>query len=162
MSTFDDPRFQWRETYFVLFDASARPSLRDVEAAVQKLGHDLVITEGQANSAGKIESLTVRSAEDHAALDISYLTGEDVFQQGVQLAADLEKGDGVSKDELLRLTLCDARFDVMHFAQVEGADDASGEDEDLLDPSSLLVVLDALIELTGGLGVDPQSGTLMN
>ncbi len=31
----------------------------------------------------------------------------------------------------------------------------------MLDPSTLLLVLDALAELTGGVGIDPQSGSLM-
>jgi hypothetical protein len=30
-----------------------------------------------------------------------------------------------------------------------------------LDPSTLLLVLDALVELTLGVGIDPQSGALL-
>ncbi len=35
MSTFEDDRYRWRETYFVLFPASRRPTLKVVE---KKLG----------------------------------------------------------------------------------------------------------------------------
>ncbi len=31
MSTFERENFQWRETYFVLFDADKRPTLARVE-----------------------------------------------------------------------------------------------------------------------------------
>jgi hypothetical protein len=31
----------------------------------------------------------------------------------------------------------------------------------MLDPSALLLVLDALAELTGGIAVDPQTGTML-
>ncbi len=31
----------------------------------------------------------------------------------------------------------------------------------MLDPSALLIVMDALVEMTGGVGVDPASGTLV-
>jgi hypothetical protein len=51
---------------------------------------------------------------------------------------------------------------VLHFEQVpdEDAEDA-GEDE-ILDPSALLVVLGALAKLTKGVAVDPQSGTFFD
>ena len=31
MSTFEDDRYRWRETYFVLFPATRRPKLKVVE-----------------------------------------------------------------------------------------------------------------------------------
>ena len=40
-------------------------------------------------------------------------------------------------------------------------DEPEDEADEMLDPSALLIVLDALVELTGGVGVDPQSGTLL-
>jgi len=47
----------------------------------------------------------------------------------------------------------------MHFEQlVEGGGD---EPDEMLDPSALLVVMETLMKLTGGIGVDPQSGSLM-
>ena len=32
----------------------------------------------------------------------------------------------------------------------------------MLDPSALLIVLETLAKLTGGVAVDPQSGTVLN
>ena len=47
---------------------------------------------------------------------------------------------------------------LIHFAEVaDGADDS----DEMLDPSALLLVLEALVQLTGGVGVDPQSGSLI-
>ena len=61
-----------------------------------------------------------------------------------------------------RLREYDARFDVLHFERVGDAEDAEDEEPDgMLDPSALLLVLDALAELTGGIAVDPQTGTML-
>jgi hypothetical protein len=64
----------------------------------------------------------------------------------------------VERAKLARLPQCDARLDIMHFEQVVESED--GED-DMLDPSALLLVLEALVKLTGGVGIDPQAGALM-
>ena len=36
MSTFEDGRFRWRETYFVLFPAEKRPSLKLVHKTLRR------------------------------------------------------------------------------------------------------------------------------
>jgi hypothetical protein len=68
--------------------------------------------------------------------------------------------DGEERAKLARLRSFDARFDLLHFEQVTGGRGADDLDE-MLDPSALLIVLEALVELTGGVGVDPQSGSLL-
>ena len=50
---------------------------------------------------------------------------------------------------LKRLRDFDGRFDVLHFEQVAEIGEEDDGDE-LLDPSALLAVLDALAKLTGG------------
>ena len=65
-----------------------------------------------------------------------------------------------SRKKLARLKSFDAKFDLLHFER-KSDDDAEDELDEMLDPSALLIVLDALVELTGGVGVDPQSGTLL-
>jgi hypothetical protein len=65
--------------------------------------------------------------------------------------------------KLKKLQKFDARFDVLHFQDV-AAGDSSGDDdemEEMFDPSALLLVLDALVDLTAGIAVDPQSGTMV-
>src|SRR5262245_30278708 len=115
MSMFEDDRFQWRETYFVLFDSTKRPLLSEVEQAVRTLGGDLQLKNASADEDGRIESLTVQSAEDFAALDISYLSGDEVVVQREELAMELKKTGGADAKGLARLARSDARFDIMHF-----------------------------------------------
>lgn len=160
MTTFDTESFQWRETYFVLFPSGNRPTLAKVEALLRKLGSHYQLSDTQADEDGKFESLTLVSPDDFAALDISYLEGEDVEEQVAALVEELRPGDGVEPAKLALLPQCDARFDVMHFEQMVNDPEAE-EGDDMLDPSTLLLVIDALVELTRGVGIDPQSGSLM-
>ncbi|HEY4311457.1 MAG TPA: hypothetical protein VGN12_18560 [Pirellulales bacterium] len=160
MTMFDTENFQWRETYFVLFRSAKRPTLAKVEATLRELGSHYQLADMQAGEGDTFESLTLFSPDDFAALDISYLAGEDVQDQVASLVEELRPGEGVEPAKLALLPKCDARFDVMHFEQMIG-NDAGEEADEMLDPSTLLLVLEALVELTGGVGIDPQSGSLM-
>jgi hypothetical protein len=158
VSSFDNEQYRWRETYFVCFRASRRPSPAAIERKLRGLPGHLRVNNLRQGDDGRFESITVVSLDDHAALDISYMDGDDVREQGVALAAELKPGDGNDPERIRALKTCDARFDVMHFEQI--ANDA-GEEDELLDPSALLVVMEGLVELTDGIGVDPQSGTVL-
>lgn len=160
MTTFDTDNFQWRETYFVLFPSANRPKLAQVEATIRKLGSHYELSDMQADEDGSFESMTVVSPDDFAALDICYLEGEDVQEQVAALVDEIRPGDGIEPAKLAVLPKCDARFDIMHFEQM--VDTAGAEEgDDMLDPSTLLLVLEALANLTKGVGIDPQSGSLM-
>ena len=117
-----------------------------------------------ADDDGGFESLTLRSPQDYSALDISYVDGEEVQTQGVELAEEMRASaaDPEERAKLARLPKCDARLDILHFEEIVGGR-SSGEEEgdEMLDPSTLLNVLDALVRMTGGIGVDPQSGSVM-
>src|SRR5580693_2343909 len=95
MTTFDTESFQWRETYFVLFKSAKRPTLAKVEATLRKLGSHYQLSDPQQDESGAFESLTLFSPDDFAALDISYLDGEDVQEQVASLVDELRPGDGV-------------------------------------------------------------------
>jgi hypothetical protein len=159
MSMFDSSDYRWRETYFVLFDAAKRPHSDKVRAALKKLGRRFELGELHADADGGFESITLSSPSDYAALDISYLSGDEVRLNGAALADELKgsAADETERAKIARLRKCDARFDVMHFEQVSDAADAESE---MFDPSALLVVIETLTELTDGVGVDPQSGTV--
>ena len=118
MTTFDTENFQWRETYFVLFKSAKRPTLAKVEATLRKLGSHYQLADSQEDGSGSFESLTLFSPDDFAALDISYLAGEDVQEQVAALVDELRPGDGVDPAKLALLPKCDARFDIMHFEQM--------------------------------------------
>jgi hypothetical protein len=163
MSTFERDEFKWRETYFVLFDSARRPTLKKLERVLRNLNDRFELSNARGDEDGRFESITVMSEDDYAAIDISYEAGEEVVEQGTALYQELKSSaaDDDDRAKLERLPKCDARFDLLHFEHV--TDESSNDDEldEMLDPSALLIVMDALVELTGGVGVDPASGTLL-
>jgi hypothetical protein len=158
MSTFENDQFRWRETYFVLFDSAKRPKLDDVVKRLAALDNHFVLTNSSGDSQGRLESITILSPDDYAAMDVCYLTGDEVRDQTLELVKDLKQGDlrGEELKKAKKITEFDARFDVLHFEQIAGLDE--DEADEMFDPSSLLVVLEALVEITGGVAIDPQSG----
>ncbi len=161
MSMFEDGQYQWRETYFVLFPSQRRPKLKEVQKAVTRLHQHLTLTNLAANKDGLIESLTILAPDDFAAIDISYLSGDEVREQVAQLAEEVEPSCGCQdeKKRLENLRACDARLDIFHFEQMVDTD--SEEEDGMFDPSALLMILDTLAELTGGISVDPQGGAML-
>jgi hypothetical protein len=85
MSLFADGRYQWRETYFVLFDRQHRPLAADVKRVLADLGPRIEIHEIAAESGGKLESMTVLSHADAAGMDVTYVEGDEVKEQIIQL-----------------------------------------------------------------------------
>lgn len=154
-----DERFEWRETYFILFPSAKRPTLTQVEKTVRKLGSHFEFSGEEVDDGGLLETLHIRSPEDHSALEIDYLIGDEVRMQIDDLTKQM-RGETNERGKLDRLKKCDARFEIMHFEEMSDGYDREEADE-VFDPSALLVVLDALVDLTGGVGVDPQSGTLL-
>lgn len=163
MSMFEDSRYRWRETYFVLFDAKDRPKLAGVTKALSALNKRFQLTNLNADDEGGVDSLTLLSPDDYAALDICYTEGEEVLEQGVALVADLKKiGSDIEPPVPWRqIEKYDGRFDVLHFEQVPDVAEDDDEDDGMLDPSALLVVLGALAKLTNGVAIDPQAGTFL-
>ncbi len=163
MSTFEDNRFRWRETYFVLFDAKNRPKMASVTKALSALNKHFQLTNQTADEHGQIDSLTLISPDDFAALDICYTEGAEVLEQGASLVDDLRKAGPDSPPPVpwQQMQRYDGRFDVLHFEQVPEEDEAESEEDGMLDPSALLVVLGALAKLTSGVAVDPQAGTFL-
>jgi hypothetical protein len=162
MSTFERDEYKWRETYFVLFESSKRPTLKKVERVLRDLNDRFELANAQADKDGRFESITIRSEDDYAALDISYEAGEEVVEQRTALYEELKSSAAEPEEraKLHKLPKCDARFDLLHFEHMT-AEAAADEEDEMLDPSALLIVLDALVELTGGVGIDPASGTLL-
>jgi hypothetical protein len=154
-------QLEWRDTYFILFQQSGRPALTQVEAAISDATRRVTLENLEADEDGMFESVLVQAPEDHAALEISYETGEAVMEQSAQLAKQL-RGE-ITPDQLKQLLRADARLDVMHFERVSAGEEGDGDEwgEDALDPSSLLNVVDALARLTGGLPIDPASGAIL-
>ena len=158
MSLFGDDQYQWRETYFVLFRNADRPS---AESVAEELADDRTeVVNVRSDESGRLESLTLKAPDDFSAMDLTFVTGDEVREQVDQLLRDLAHTtlDETERGKLDQLGECDARFDVFHFEQVQMYDDAA---EEILDPGGLLIVLEKLAGLCQGVGVDPQSGSLM-
>jgi len=131
-----------------------------VQKAISKLHQHLTLTNLSADEKGLLESLTILAPDDFAALDISYLAGEEVREQVAELAKEVEPSCCCQdeKERLEELRKCDARLDIFHFEQMA---DLDSEEDGMFDPSALLVVLDTLAELTDGISVDPQGGAML-
>ncbi len=162
MSTFEDDRYQWRETYFVLFPSTRRPSTKAMQAALKTLSDGFEVEAVRGDESGGFESATLHAPDAFAAIDIAYVSGEEVTEQIEELSGDVNRVvlNEQQKEKLKHLGECDARFDVLHFEQVDRGFEDDAEDE-MLDPSALLIVLAQLADLTEGIAIDPQSGTFM-
>lgn len=154
-------QLEWRDTYFILFQESGRPTLTQVEAAIGSAARHITLENLEADDDGMFESLLVQAPDDHSALEISYETGDAVIEQSAELAKQL-KGEA-TPDQLKKLLRADARLDVMHFERV--SDEDAPDDEEFggeaVDPSSLLNVVAALARLTKGVPIDPASGAIL-
>ena len=161
MSMFENDQYRWRETYFVLFRAKMRPALEAIQETLGHLSDRFLLTNLVADKKGRFESLTLLAPDDFAALDISYLGGEEVREQSEQLIEEITAaaGEGLEPGLLKCIREADGRFDVLHFEQAAAFDE--DEEEEMFDPSALLVALEALVELTDGIAVDPQAGTIL-
>jgi hypothetical protein len=160
MSLFANPQYRWRETYSVLFREADRPAAAALRKALEGL-EGYRVTDVTTDAGGQVESMTVIAPADFAGMDLSFVSGEDVQEQIAELKLE-RKSMPLSKREqakLQQLTECDARFDVFHFEQVVGDD--STEDDEYIDPGSLISMLKCLAQLCHGVGVDPQTGALL-
>ncbi|HYO24633.1 MAG TPA: hypothetical protein VEQ85_06745 [Lacipirellulaceae bacterium] len=108
----------WLETYFIVFPQQRRPTLAQVERALGDAAPHLRLENLAADDDGLFASVLVLSPEDHAAVEVSYETGEAVVEQNLQWAKQLQKQ--LSPTRLEALVAADARLDVAHFERVEG------------------------------------------
>ena len=161
MSLFASDQYRWRETYSVLFREVDRPSAGQLRQALEGLGEGYRVSDITTGPDGQVEAMTVLAPADFAGMDLSYVSGEEVREQIEGLKAERGKKPLSKKEQgkLQRLTECDARFDIFHFQQVVG--DESDDEDDYIDPGSLITVLKCLAQLCHGVGVDPQTGALM-
>ena len=123
---------------------------------VEKLGERYKIGENEAADDGLMESVTIFCPHDHAALDISFVVGEEVMEHLGELADEFptETLDEAELAKWREAQSYDARLDLFHFEELSpGSEDA----DELLDPGAMLVVLQALSKLTAGVGIDPSS-----
>lgn len=177
----------WRETYFIIFPHDRRPSLATVKRALAKADARLQLENPAADDQGNFASLLIESPEDHAAVEVSFETGDAVIEQNMEWAKRLQ--DQLGAKQLQFLMTADSRLDVAHFERMAAGDappqpedefgggDAwsdddqfggDGDDDDMaeppmemLDPTCLLTVVDCLTGLTKGLTIDAAAGEVV-
>ena len=164
MSLFENNEYQWRETYFVVFDKAKRPTATAFEGLISGLNKGYEVRDGRADAEGAFESLTLISKDDYAAMDLTCVVHDEIPQQMEELFNEMK--DIAGPDELptvKRIPECTARLEVYHFEQMVYVGSSGPEDEpdDFMDPGSLLVVLERIAEMVDGIVVDPQSNSLM-
>lgn len=120
MSLFEDDRYEWRETYFVLFPSTRRPSLREVHNALGKLYPNIRLRDSQSDEEGNLEILSVISTENCAGIDIIYQQGESVTYEMNALIDEIEKQTSSMKsiETLEKARFYDAKLEILHFEQV--------------------------------------------
>ena len=191
----------------------------------------LVIRNSQVDEEGRIETLSVASYEDRAAIDLIYQCGEHVLQETESLVTEMGRLSSTKKNraKIEKAGKCRARLDVLHFEQMEAvseemedvlknreqeapefsfasfsrkkskpkspfagrpkfqfdpnkyisppepsvvvsseewSDETENENDELdqeeqMDPNTLILVLELLCRLTDGIAIDPASGTII-
>ncbi len=160
MSLFQNDEYQWRETFFVLFDESQRPTAEQMRQVLSVVNPNFQLGDIRSDEEGLFESLTLISSDDYAGMDITCVAGEEKLEPVGELIEEL-RSTVATDDEMARLKripACNARFDIYHFERI--VHDAA-EEEDFMDPGSLLAVLEELTQMCDGIGIDPQSGSLV-
>lgn len=109
----------WRETYFIVLPRGNRPTAAQVKKSLTSAGGRLALKNLAGNSEGQFESVFVESLEDHAAVEISYESGEGVLEQNRAWAEQLKRE--ASREQLQMLLSSDSRLDVVHFERVSAS-----------------------------------------
>jgi hypothetical protein len=163
MSLFADSRYQWRETYCVLFQQKQRPKAAEVKKVLAELGDKITLVDVAADEEGLIESLTILAHADSAGMDVIYVEGEEVEEQVAELKREWKGQLTASGDKAIleRMAQCDARLDIFHFEELGDGFLDEENDEGILDPATLLLVLSKLAKLCHGISIDPQAGPLI-
>ncbi|MEM7785666.1 MAG: hypothetical protein AAF623_20130 [Planctomycetota bacterium] len=91
-------------------------------------------------------------------MDIVYVEGEEVEEQVEELMTEFRSMtlNGDEMDKLSLLKNCRSRLDIYHFEEQT----LSGEG-DMLDPGGLVLIMEKLSRICVGVGLDPQSKTLL-
>ena len=157
MSLFGNPSYQYRETYFVLFPIDNRPTAEQLSQSVESLGDRYEIKEVHRDPEGRLESMTIIASSDFAGMTVTYVAGEEVSEQIAELN-EMFKKTTLTRDEISKIgkiSGCNARFDVMHFEEV------TSNEDDFLDPGSMLTIVETVAKLVQGVGFEQESLTIV-
>lgn len=162
MSLFDDPKYRWRDTFLVLFDDEQRPTVELALSVIQQIGK-FEVRDSSESESQQIESITITSNVDLIGLEILYVAGAEVVEETEALVVELTE-DAMLLDQenaLVQLSAANARFDILHFEKITENSNEPSDDDELMDPGSLLTVTAALADLVNGVAVDPSSASFV-
>jgi hypothetical protein len=143
----------------VFFQRDKLPTAAAIEAGLKELGERYEVRKVSLREE-QFESATVISPQDFSAMDIVLDLNAEVKTQIEQIVDEFRSLTltGDDREKLQTFKKCDARFDLFHFEQqVSGSSDPDA----FIDPGGLLIVLEKIRELCGGVGLDPQSQMLL-
>ena len=162
MSLFDDPNYRWRDTFLVFFDDNQRPTIELALSAIQQIGK-FEVQHSSASESRHIESITITSSVDLVGLEILYVAGDEVVEETEPLILELAEDAMLlgNEDSLTLLSTANARFDILHFEKITDNSNEPSDDDELMDPGSLLTVTAALADLVNGVAVDPSSASFV-
>ena len=162
MSLFDDPNYRWRDTFLVLFDNEQRPTVELALSAIRQIGKFKVRNSSESESR-LIESITITSSVDLVGLEILYVAGDEVVEEIEALVMELAEDAMLlgNEDSLTQLSAANARLDILHFEKITENSNGPSDDDELMDPGSLLAVTAALANLVSGVAVDPSSASFV-
>jgi len=162
MSLFDDPNYRWRDTFLVLFEDEQRPTIELAISAIHKIGKFEVQNSSESESR-HIEAITITSNVDLIGLEILYVAGDEVVEETEMLVMELAEDAMLlgHEDSLTRLSTANARFDILHFEKITANSNEPSDDDELMDPGSLLTVTAALAILVNGVAIDPSSASFV-
>ena len=117
MSLFENEEYQWRETFFILFQEENQPTTQRIEQVLRALDARFVLRDVKSDEAGRFESLTLESPDDYSAMDISLVRGDEVVEQTNEIKPELLKCAVGNKEKLLINSLSEfrCRYDIYHF-----------------------------------------------
>lgn len=162
MSSFDNPQFQWRETFFLFHRPEKQPTVKSVERTLKQVNPRFEIREINGDADGKFASLTLIAPDAYSAIDMSYAEADELAEQIETLQKELTATDAEDREKVGRIRPTDMRLDLLHFEQiVVGEDDDDDEMDAYFDPGALILVINALAKLCDGVGVDPGSATVV-
>lgn len=119
MSLFNDERYCWRETYFIVCSPALRPKFAEFSAMLEKSIPTLRIRDKKVDSFDSIEFLSVVSLEDKSGLDIVYQENENSLQETAALLDEIQQQTTTDKTRQLadKASSFTGRLDVLHFEQ---------------------------------------------
>lgn len=156
VSLFEDQRFEYCDTFFIFFEEDRRPGTTAFTNQIADLSNRCIV-DRVGDKEEFLETATLRFPADCSAMDLVFVRDEDIATQIDQIQAELRLMTATeeSRKKILKMSSCNARYDIFHFEQSDGGK------HDFHDPGGLLTLIQRVCSLCDGVGYDPQSQAVL-